>query len=141
MKIYLGIMCFVLGFAACGGNDGGSGIDKNKKISALSDSEVTTFCEWAIAEQGGLGHQTMCGDIVIIVNTQMQCESQYGNFSASCTATVSDAEACVHALADDPCSLGGDTCQTLFDCGGGVARSPYFIRPPRTSNSADPSLR
>ena len=122
MKSYLGIVCFVLGFAACGG-DSGSGIDKNKKINALSQSEVTTFCKWAIDEQGGPGHTTMCGDIVIIVNTQMECEGQYGNFSASCTATVSDGEACVHALAADPCSGGGDACQTLFTCAGGTPTS------------------
>ena len=120
MKSYLGIMCFVLGFAACGG-DSGSGIDKNKKMNALSSGEVTTFCTWAIDEQGGTGHRTMCGDVQIVVNTQMECEGQFGSFAASCTATVSDGEACVHALAADPCSLGGETCQTLFACAGGAA--------------------
>lgn len=120
MKIYLGIVCFVLGFAACGG-DSGSGIDKNKKINALSASEVTTICKWGEDEQGGPGHTTMCGDFTFIVSTQAECEAQYGNFAATCSATVSDVEACVHALAADPCSLGGDACQTYFACAGGAA--------------------
>jgi hypothetical protein len=129
MKIYLGIVCFVLGFAACSDNDDGSGIDKNKKVSALSDSEVTTFCNWAITEQGGPGHTTMCGGILIVVNSQMDCESQFGNFATSCSATVSDAEACVHALAADPCTGGGDTCQALFTCAGGA--TAFADRPNR----------
>ena len=71
----------------------------------------------------------MCGDILKLVDTQMQCEGQYGNFVASCNDTVSDAEACIHAKAADPCSDGGDTCQALFACGAGAAA--FADRPDR----------
>lgn len=120
MKIYLGIVLFGLAAAACGGDgNDGSGIDQSKEVDSLSSSEVTTFCEWAIAEQGGAGHQTMCGDIIITVSTQAACESQWGNLAATCTATVEQAEGCVLALAADACSLGGDTCLFLIECAGG----------------------
>jgi hypothetical protein len=120
MKIYLSIVLFGLAAAACGGDgDDGSGIDQSKQLTSLSTSEVSTFCEWAIAEQGGAGHQTMCGDIIITVSTQAACESNYGNLAATCTATVEQAESCVLALATDACSAGGDACLFLIECAGG----------------------
>lgn len=118
MKIYLGIVLFA--FAACGGG-GDSGIDKSKKLNALSSDEVKTFCEWAIAEQGGAGHQTMCGDIIIRVETEAQCEAQYGTFPATCAATVGDAESCAQALTADPCTLGGSACEVVFSCAAATA--------------------
>jgi hypothetical protein len=121
MKISLGIVLFGLAAAAaaCGGGDDGSGIDQDKQLSSLSMDEITTFCEWAIAEQGGAGHQTMCGDIILTVANQAACESNYVNLTATCTATVADGEDCIAALATDPCSVGGNACTFLIECAGG----------------------
>jgi hypothetical protein len=127
MKIYLGIVVFGLATAACGDSGGGdSGVDGSKKINALSSSEVQTFCGWALAEQGGPGHETMCnGGFTITAPTEMECESNYGNLKATCTVTVSDAEACIHALAADPCMLGGTACRAVIECSSQV--TPGFL--------------
>lgn len=126
VKIHLGIVLFAIAACSSGGD---SGIDKSKKLNSLSPSEVTTFCQWAIAAQGGTGHQTMCGDLIVKVQTQVQCESKYGTVASTCTATVGDAETCNHALTADPCSLGGDACQVLFACSAGTAAFAPFSSP------------
>jgi hypothetical protein len=121
MKIYLGIVLFGLTTAACGGGDSGSdsGIDQSKNVTSLSASEVQTFCKWALAEQGGPGHEMMCGaGSSATVETQANCETRYGHFTSTCTATVGDAEDCVRAIAADLCALvpEGNACQPLFAC-------------------------
>jgi len=123
MKIYLGIVVFVLATSACGGGGGGgdSGVDGSKKINSLSSGEVQTFCGWALTEQGGAGHETMCsGGFTVTVPTEMECESNYGNLKATCTVTVSDAEDCVHALVTDPCTKGGTACRAVIECSSQV---------------------
>lgn len=122
MRSYLGIALasFALAAAACGGDDGPgetSGVDGAKKVNTLSSSEVQTFCSWAVAEQGGAGHQTMCGDgVTFTVDTEAKCQMGYAMLSTTCAVTVADAEACVRALAADPCSFGGTACQALIAC-------------------------
>ena len=125
MKIYLGIVWLGLAATACGGDgDSSSGIDQSRKANSLSSSEVTTFCRWALAEQGGAGHTVACGggDVTITVPLQVACEASYNNLTSNCTATVGDAETCVHALSDDPCELSINACLPLYACSAATPR-------------------
>jgi hypothetical protein len=104
----------------CGGDDGGdtSGVDQAKPITDLSTSEVTTFCQWSIDVQGGAGHETDCGDgVTVTVNTQAECEAEYAQIPTGCsTVTVAEMEACVDALAAEPCNFEASACAEYFAC-------------------------
>ncbi|HVV88016.1 MAG TPA: hypothetical protein VHE35_33475 [Kofleriaceae bacterium] len=108
-----------LALSACGGDDGGgssSGVDTSKKLVDLSASDKQTFCAWRVATEGGEGHSTDCGDgITITTGSVAECVSGFDSFSASCTATVGDAEGCVEASAANECDP-GSACDAIFAC-------------------------
>lgn len=114
-KILGGLALSFISLAACGG--GGSGVDGDKAIVAMSSSERTDFCEWAIEEQGGAGTVTTCADdVTVTVQSVSDCVASFDDFIASCTATVAQGETCVEAIADNPCEFGGDSCDPVFEC-------------------------
>ena len=114
-KILGGLALSFISLAACGGSDG-SGVDGDKTIVSMSASERTDFCEWAIDEQGGAGTVTTCGEVTITVQSVADCVASFDSFVASCTATVSQGETCVEAVASNPCEFGGTACAPVFAC-------------------------
>jgi len=78
-----------LALIACGGDDdgdGGSGDDGSKTIVSMSESENTSFCEWAIGQQGGAGTVHQCDGFTLTVQSVAECVADFADFSASCTA-------------------------------------------------------
>lgn len=111
---------------ACGGDDDGgggdgSGVDGSIAITDLGGADVTALCEWAIDIQGGAGNETDCGDgATVNVPSQAECEADYASVPDACSGiSVAELEACIEAVADDPCSLGGAACADYFECSFG----------------------
>lgn len=104
--------------AACGSS--GSGVDTSKKLTALSADERQQLCEYMVEVEGGV-HSKTCGDgITLTVRNATECATGFASFSASCTATVENAEACAEAAGDDLCNLlTSPACSFLFQCAGG----------------------
>jgi hypothetical protein len=108
--------------AACGGGGGvgdESGVDQGKPITDLDASEVSQFCTWSNATQGGAGTVHECGDgVTFEVPTQAECESDYAQIPDGCSGvTVAEMEACVSAIADDPCgAFEAEACAEYFTC-------------------------
>ena len=113
----LGLLFFST-LAACGGDDGdsASGVDGNKPVVSMSTSEKQSFCEWAIATQGGAGTVHECDGFTITVQTVAECVADLADFTANCQATVAQGEACVSAIASSPCMLGSSACDAIFAC-------------------------
>jgi hypothetical protein len=104
--------------AACGGGSDGSGVDGSKTLVSLSASEQQDLCEYVVAAQGGEGHVEDCGNgTTFETGTVAECVADFGDFTAGCTATVSDAEGCADALSD-PCNLDSlpEPCSFLVEC-------------------------
>ncbi len=115
------IVASVLLCAACGGGGGGggsSGVDRDTSLTDLTAAEVMDICEWAVAEGGGPGAETDCGDGVTVTNgTVAECVEDYpSEVSSDCTATVADVEDCFEAMNGDPCSFEHPECEPLFSC-------------------------
>ncbi len=102
--------------AACG-SDSGSGVDGSKPVVTMTASEKQTFCEWVVAQQGGAGHTTDCGNgVTVTTQTVAECVAGFADLIATCPATVAQGEACASASAAAPCSFGGEACAPLFAC-------------------------
>jgi len=106
-------------FVACSdsGSSSGSGVDGTKKLTALSTSERQQLCEYMVEAEGGV-HSKTCGDgLTISVKDVAQCTEGFAHFSASCAATVDNAEMCAEAAGDDLCNLlSSPACSFLFQC-------------------------
>ncbi len=118
-KIISGV-ALSLALVACGGDDdvgdGGSGVDGSKTIVSMSESEKTSFCEWAIATQGGAGTVHQCDGFTLTVQSVAECVADFADFQASCAATVAQGEACVSAIAAMPCMPATTACEAIFAC-------------------------
>lgn len=124
------ILVVLLWCAACGGT--GSGVDGDKRVTSLGDSEIRALCEYLTSLDPprtidcGDGHMFMVGGqsvedcIAEVITSQVQYPG--------CEATVDDREACAEAIAKVPdgelCT--GDVskppqCDPLLtvECGGG----------------------
>jgi hypothetical protein len=114
------ILIAVLLAGACGGDDtaDSSGVAQTKQIKDLSGDERMQECEWGVAFQGGAGKSTACGDgVTVTVNSVSDCVQDMATYATNgCTATILQLEACTKAVAADPCSFGGATCQPIIDC-------------------------
>ncbi|HEY5950152.1 MAG TPA: hypothetical protein VIV40_31870 [Kofleriaceae bacterium] len=112
-------LILIASLAACSdsGSGSGSGVDTTKKLNQLSGDERQQLCEYMVEAEGGV-HSKMCGDgLNITVQSATECTSSLATFSASCTATVDNAEACAEAAGDDLCNLlSSQACSFLFQC-------------------------
>jgi len=115
------LMTAAFGLAACGGDDDdSSGIDRSKKVTALTTDERKTLCEWGVEAQGGAGKMTKCGDITITVKPAADCIAQAMTFPASCALTVAQVEDCSKATGENACtSLTAPACLAFLDCFAG----------------------
>jgi hypothetical protein len=111
------IVVVLVTIAACGSSSSDvastSGLPESDVVSHLTTAELTTLCDWSTAYEGGPGTTLPCG---ITVNTVSQCMA--GTFAdPSCTATVSDVEACAGAIRSDSCTaLASTACAPLLAC-------------------------
>jgi hypothetical protein len=108
--------------AACGGGgDGDSGVDGDKNLTELSDSEQQALCEHVLELQGGAGATIECGDFDVEIDTVAECVTGLGEIQASCAATVDDAEACAAGQGEDPCDFTNPpaACEVVFGCFAG----------------------
>ena len=114
------ILLSVLLLGACGGDDtaDSSGVATSTQIKDLSADQKMQECEWGVAFQGGAGHQTMCADnVTVTVNTVAECVDDLTTYAShGCAVTISQLEACTKAVANDPCSFGGDACGPIIQC-------------------------
>lgn len=96
-----------------------SGVSGTKTMGQLSDAEKGTLCDWQAGRSGGYACKHTCDGGTSTTNkaSQAACKSA---LKATCPATVAEAEACIAAIASDPCNLGaalGAVCQPLFQAG------------------------
>ena len=112
------IMVGALLVGACGGDDGGSGVDSTKQIKDLSADERMQECEFGVATQGGAGKTTQCGNgVSVTVKSVSDCVAQMGVYAMhGCTATIAQLDACNAAIGADPCNFGGSACQPILAC-------------------------
>jgi hypothetical protein len=91
-------------------------------LSQLNDAQLAQLCDWSAAKEGGYGATESCdGGITVHAKaSQQDCvtSSRTETAKATCTATVSDAETCINALASDPCDIGTPACAPLISCAG-----------------------
>ena len=107
---------FVMALAACSDSGSGSRLDGSKKLTALDSSERQQLCNYMVEAEGG-EHEKTCNGVTISVKSAAECATSLGSFSASCTATVDNAEACAEAAGDDLCNLlSSSACSFLLQC-------------------------
>ena len=119
------VISLLLAASACGSSGGvpaSSGLDRTKLVRDLSDTELGRLCDWAAAQLGGYAQQITCdgGLIVRSRRDQAACIREFQR-TASCTATVDQAEACERQRVAQPCSLAPYTnpsaeCSALATC-------------------------
>ena len=102
------------------GDDGASttsGVMSSKRVADLTDPEVQQFCSWG-ADVLDAPRTVQCGDDqTVSFDGAEECVTDYSSFPDTCEMTVSQAEACVNALADDPCGgFGSSACAPLLEC-------------------------
>jgi hypothetical protein len=92
----------LLGCAACGG----SGVDADKRVTALSDSEISDLCDY-LADLAGPERTIVCDNGVPLHVGGRAAESACVSSAASldsdypgCTTTVEQMETCAKARAD-----------------------------------------
>src|SRR5262249_5874770 len=99
------------------GSSSGSGVDSTKKLTALSTSERQKLCDYMVEAEGGV-HSKMCGNgLTITVKGASECTTNFAALSATCTATVDNAETCAEAGGEDLCNLvTSPACSFLIQC-------------------------
>jgi len=101
--------------AACGGGDG-SGVSRSKRIVDLTADEESDLCDFIVDVQDG-PRTVMCGpNVSISFNGKADCLTDNNTFSASCAATVAQAEDCAEQTGADPCGEIPSVCAVFFTC-------------------------
>ncbi|HEY2899007.1 MAG TPA: hypothetical protein VGL59_00415 [Polyangia bacterium] len=105
------------------GMDGGvppagnsSGLPRTSTVSALTDDQKGTLCDWWNAKQGGYGQSADCGggDTESDDTDQDDCLSGLDDCDS---AMVSDFEDCANAVGANLCMFDtAPACTTLFTC-------------------------
>ena len=89
-----------------------SGLSGSTLLVSLTPSEQGSLCDSVAASEGGYGHTTMLkcdGGASLsyqVPANQAACVAKF-NFASTCTATVSDLEACAAALSHPSCAETG----------------------------------
>ena len=101
--------------AACGG----SGVDSDKLIVELSDTEIDDLCTYIIDQQGPARTEE-CEDADGVPYTVEfydfdGCVDSLLGYIAECPATVRQEEECAERLGDDPCA-DPTACHAADDC-------------------------
>ena len=86
-----------------------SGVDPNKRLLSLSSSEEGSLCNYGVSVEAGPRTVTCSDGSTTSVASQSACVASFSQLSASCSATVADAESCYQAIGADPCNGGGSS--------------------------------
>ena len=100
---------------ACGGSSG-SGVSGTKKLVDLNASEQDKLCAFQVDAEGGARTVDCGGGTSVTIHDKATCLTDFGHISASCTATVKQAEQCFDAIGMDPCNFGGGACTVVLQC-------------------------
>ena len=102
----------ILFVSAC---SSGSGVDSGKAMKDLTAEEQKTICQWYSDETGG-AKETQCGALTFSPQTVDECVAEDLSTVAA-TCTVATVEACVDAMAGDPCQLfTAEDCKAYANC-------------------------
>jgi hypothetical protein len=98
-------------------DDGGSGVDGNKRPGELTAAERTQFCTWAIEQTGGENAEETCSaDVTASNGTVAECTADIGQIA--CNITVGQIETCF-AACNSPCDIfTAPECATFRSCLG-----------------------
>lgn len=98
-----------------------SGLDANKSLSSLNQAEKKHLCDWQAAKYGGYGTKTKC-DGGLTVTNPLNVYECIAEIPPSCSAKISEAEACINKTAEDLCAIvPADECKPLLDCAAAAA--------------------
>ena len=87
--------------AACA--TGESGLPLDKTLAELDEDEWTQMCEWGNDQYEDA--EIDCGDgTTVEMGSVDECVTESMTYYGECSVTVESMEACVTAIADDPCS-------------------------------------
>jgi hypothetical protein len=80
-----------------------SGVTTTKTISALTDGEKGTLCDWLNGRYGGYGCKATCDGGLSYTNKKDQTACK-ATLKATCPATVAEAEECIRQDSADRCA-------------------------------------
>ncbi len=101
--------------AAC---KGGSGVDSDKLVIDLSESEIDDLCGYIIDKQGDGGTEVCTsdtGEFTVSFPTFDECVDSLLNYVDGCPSTVRQEEECAEKLGADPCDDPA-ACHASDDC-------------------------
>lgn len=102
----LAVTVCLFGCGSEGDAQPGSGLDRNKKLNAVSAEERRTVCDWAAELFGGYGKSKMCTAQTAWPGPRNaeECSAELASSGASCAATIGTFEDCYRAFfAADAC--------------------------------------
>jgi hypothetical protein len=109
--------CLWVVFAACGSDSSsGSGLTATKRLTALTGDEEQMLCGYDVEVENGPRTASCSDGTTVDVHGLADCLNDFDAISASCTATVADAESCFEALAKDECNPDISKCAALLQC-------------------------
>jgi hypothetical protein len=111
------------GGSAGGGGSGGKGgvpgapaVDPTKDVGELSDAEKAALCDWSVEILGGYGHETDCGNNILVRTHASQAVCLLIEFPEDCGLTVLEWELCADARVEtNGCDFPPE-CEVVRDC-------------------------
>jgi hypothetical protein len=100
---------------ACGG---GSGIDTDKQVVELTETEIDDLCDYIIEQQGDARTETCMddeGEFTVEFPDFDECVDFLLSYSEDCPSTVRQEEECAEKLGDNPCDDPA-ACHASDDC-------------------------
>jgi hypothetical protein len=84
---------------------GASGIAEDKALDQLSPAETRSWCDWLAEALGGYGYRESCtSDATQAFPPPDQATCVQSLMEHPCSATISEQEKCIRAIATDPCN-------------------------------------
>jgi hypothetical protein len=111
-------LLLVVMIVGCGGA-GKSGVQSDKRLVDLNATEISDFCSYVVDVEMAPRTVDCGGGLTITLKNQADCISSFGQFMASCAATVSQGETCAEAVGANPCATENPACVPLLQCAGG----------------------
>jgi hypothetical protein len=98
---------------------GGSGVDSDKLVVDLSESEINDLCTYILEEQGGARTETCVDEDEVEYEVEFpdfdECVESLLGYIEDCPATVKQEEECAEKLGEDPCDDPA-ACHASDDC-------------------------
>ena len=96
----------------------GSGVDSDKLVVDLSESEMNDLCSYIIEQQGDARTEVCMdddGEFTVDFPDFDECVDSMLNYVEDCPSTVRQEEECSEKLGDDPCDDPA-ACHASDDC-------------------------